>query len=52
LLPEIAVESADVNWFSIGCEPGFYDWKKVGEKLGFIDENGIGGIQYLFSDIS
>jgi hypothetical protein len=46
LLAEVAVQAADIDGFFIGGEPVFYDREKVGEELGFIDENGFGGTQH------
>jgi hypothetical protein len=44
-LAEVAVQAADIDGFLISGEPVFYDWYKVGEELGFIDENGVGGTE-------
>jgi hypothetical protein len=46
LLAEVAIQAADIDGFLISDEPVFYDWDKVGEELGFIDENGVGGAQH------
>jgi hypothetical protein len=51
LLPEIAVKPAYIDWFSIGVQPILYDRKKVGEELGFIDENGVGGTENQVGNI-
>jgi hypothetical protein len=42
-LAEVAIQAAYIDGFFIGREPFLYDWEKVGEELGFIDENGVGG---------
>jgi len=44
-LPEIAIETAYINGLAKGGEPILYDREQVYEKLGFVYENGIGGIQ-------
>ena len=51
LLTEVAVKTAYVDGFAIGCEPELYDREKVREELGFIDENGVGSTENQFRDI-
>jgi hypothetical protein len=44
-LTEVAVKTAYIDGFIISGEPVFYDLEKVGEELGFIDKNGVGGTE-------
>jgi hypothetical protein len=46
LLAEVAVQAAHIDGFLINGEPFLYGLEKVGEELGFIDENGFGGTEY------
>jgi hypothetical protein len=45
-LAEVAIQAAHIDGFLISGEPFLYDLEKIGEELGFIDENGVGGTEY------